>query len=71
MSKLYTADGVEIIDGLIVWDYNLDRGAVNLSRGWTEPNGDRWFHVNLFGGGHSLMNGERVRRRHPFTGEAA
>lgn len=62
-----TADGVEITDGLRVWDYNLRRGTVDLSRLGT----DGWFHVQTDEGGCSLMNAERVCVRHPFTRETA
>lgn len=66
-----TADGVEIVDGMTVWDHDLKRSVVNIGRtsfvywhGWFEmayPNGDR----------APIMNGERLRVRHPSTGEKA
>lgn len=58
-----TADGVEIVDGMRVWDYNLDAGVVDLSR--LDSGG--WFDVKTDGGGRSYMNAERVCVRHPFT----
>lgn len=62
-----TADGVEITDGMRVWDYNLDRGVVDLSRMGT----DGWFDVRTDTGGRSFMNAERICVRHPFTYEEA
>lgn len=63
-----TANGVEITDGLRVWDYNLDRGVVDLS----SLGSDGWFYVGLDDQrGRTLMNWERVTTRHPFTGELA
>lgn len=62
-----TADGVEITQGLRVWDYNLERGEVDL----THLDSQGWFDVNVDSGGRSYMNAERVCTRHPFTGERA
>lgn len=62
-----TADGIPIIDGMRVWDYNLRAGTVDLTR----LDSDGWFYVKTDDGGSSLMNAERVCVRHPFTGKAA
>lgn len=62
-----TADGHEITDGMRVWDYNLDRGTVDLSR----LDSQGWFDVVTDDRGKSYMNAERVCVRHPFTGERA
>jgi len=68
----HTANGVQITDGLAVWDYDLRAGRVDfhLSR-VTSPHFDGWFTVVHQGGGRSLMNGERLTTRHPFTGQPA
>ncbi|WP_460866590.1 ubiquitin family protein [Nocardioides pakistanensis] len=72
---LRTADGVEIVDGLAVWDYDLGRGTVRLPRdgynGVDSPTWDGWFDVVGDDGARTLMNGERVVTRHPVTREPA
>jgi hypothetical protein len=65
--EMKTADGVEITDGMRVWDYNLERGTVDLGR--LDDLG--WFDVRTDDGGRSYMNAERVCVRHPFTRESA
>lgn len=62
-----TSDGVEIVNGLRVWDYNLETGVVDL----THLDSGGWFDVVLDGGGKSYMNAERVCTRHPYTHESA
>jgi hypothetical protein len=74
LDSMRTADGVPIVDGLRVWDYNLDRGVVDLSNARRMVQyvpSDGWFDVRLDGGGKSLMNAERVVTRHPVTRETA
>jgi len=72
-----TIDGVEIVDGLRVWDYNLDIAVVdvvgtkayhaNHPEYW-----DGWFEMkDPDGNRSSTMNGERMWVRHPTTGEKA
>lgn len=66
--KMMTADGHEIVDGMAVWDYNLDPGYVDLKsiHKWDT---DGWFDVvDSEGRKVSLMNAERVCVRHPFSG---
>jgi hypothetical protein len=70
----YTADGVEIVDGLWVWDYDLHRGRVDFAAtlGLNSPHFDGWFRIRRHDTpGHSLMNGERLSTRHPATREPA
>jgi hypothetical protein len=62
-----TADGVEIVNGMRVWDYNLNAGTVDLSR--LDDMG--WFDVVTDHNGRSYMNAERVCVRHPFTNKEA
>lgn len=64
---MLTANGVEITDGLKVWDYNLEHGVVDL----TSLDSDGWFYVTEDNGARFLMNSERVTTRHPYTGEIA
>lgn len=78
-AKLYmlmpdrTSDGIEVVDGLRVWDYNMDVGAVDFST--TREIGsewfDGWYDVKLDKGGKSFMNGERLRTVHPFNHKPA
>lgn len=70
--RFVTADGVHIVDGLRVWDYDREPGTVDFAA--TEPERaywDGWFRVRRDAGGHSLMNGDRLAVRDPFTGEQA
>lgn len=74
LDRMRTADGVLITDGLRVWDYDLNRGVVDLSNARFMVKyapSDGWFNVRLDAGGRSLMNAERVCVRHPFTRESA
>jgi hypothetical protein len=61
-----TADRYLIIDGMVVWDYNLKVGTVDLKR----LGDDGWFHV-LVDGYRSLMNAERICVTNPFDGKVA
>ena len=50
--KAFTANGVQIVDGLRVFTNNLDRGTVDLSSAqweWYEGEGKHhlWFDVNV------------------------
>jgi hypothetical protein len=73
--KMFTADGVEIVDGLRVWTNNLDRATVIISdrfRPWAEKNENNghvegWFYVvldskngNAGGAGNQIMSESRV-----------
>lgn len=74
MDTYYTADGIEITDGLWVWDCDLRRGQVDFAQtiGFDSPHFDGWFRVRRYNApGHSLMNGERLTTRHPATREPA
>lgn len=66
--KAFTADNVEITDGMAVWDYNLRPGFVSLKY----LSDDGWFSVCAPGEVRaSTMNAERVWTRHPRTGDLA
>jgi hypothetical protein len=72
--KHYTADGVEIIDGLAVWDYNLRFGRVSFARtfGVESDDFDGWYAVVEPGRTHGdRFNGERMVTRHPFDRRSA
>jgi hypothetical protein len=58
-----TTDGYDIVQGLRVWDYNWDTGAIDLSylKAKEFAYSDPWFDVNTDKGGRSLMNADRVR----------
>lgn len=67
-----TADGVDIVDGLIVWTNEMRPGVVRLDRYRTSDDG--WFDVECppdgSGRGRRVMqNGERVATR--FEGRDA
>ena len=68
-----TVDGVEITDGLWVWDYDLDLSRVSLAdtTGMDSDHFDGWFGLWSFGGRRKLMNGERMVTVHPFTRQLA
>lgn len=74
-----TIDGVEIVDGLRVWDYDLRRSVVDVKgTAWADPTSEfhqywnGWFEMLApEGGRRSSMNGERMWVRHPTTGEPA
>lgn len=72
--NIYTADGVKIFDGLIVWDYDMRRGIVDLKNAYSKSSQlygwDGWFQVHAIGeddeilypGSYGkLMNDVRVR----------
>ncbi len=73
MNRWKTIDGHQIVDGLRVWDYNLDRSIVDVAASRAESeywNG--WFEMRSpEGKRRSSMNGERMWVRHPTTGEKA
>jgi hypothetical protein len=73
-AKWRTANGMRIVDGLRVWDYDLQAGTVDLAKtfgSYFQPgvsHWDGWFYVLVDGDKrHSLMNGERMTTVHPFT----
>lgn len=63
-----TANGVEIVEGLRVWDNNLRRVVVGKADrydiGWYDM-------LTVEGGRSSMMNGDRMTTVHPSTGERA
>ncbi|MGV8846511.1 hypothetical protein [Tessaracoccus sp.] len=72
-----TANGVHLVDGLRVWDYDLELGTVSMARRFTE-NGEVWFHVFTDGDSArgedrlgTLMSESRVATLSPFTREPA
>lgn len=68
----YTADGVALVEGLRVWDNNLERVIVRLTGSWVEY-GRLWFDTSKADSGlpSHFMSNDRVTTRHPFTGEQA
>jgi len=75
--KAFTADRVEIVQGLRVFTNNLDRGTVDLSRAeweWHGPEGKHhlWFDVvtefdykgNRSGGARVMQSDDRVATRY-------
>jgi hypothetical protein len=75
VQKYFTADGVEITDGLVVWDYDMDLSRVSLAdtTGMDSPWGfDGWFGLRTVSDNRrKLMNGERMVTVHPFTRQRA
>jgi hypothetical protein len=72
--KWLTANGVRVVDGLRVWDYDLKSGTVDFAKTFGDhfqpgvSYWDGWFYVLVDGDGrHSLMNGDRMTTVHPFT----
>lgn len=69
--RFRTADGVEITDGLRVWDNDLRSGVVDFAAcPINHAYWDGWFAIKHDEGGYSMVNGERMTTRHPFTREA-
>lgn len=74
MQEYFTADGTEITDGLIVWNYyDMVVGKVDFRQSYADsPHFDGWFQiVDNTGRRVSLVNGERMSMRHPFTKQSA
>ena len=72
LSKTHTLDGVEVVPGLRVWDYNLRVRVVSEDFA-READGDPWYRMidpetGRYG---SDMNPSRMWRYHPSTGRAA
>lgn len=65
----FTIDGVEITEGMRVWNYDLRVSVV----GKPDPcYGEGWFDMRSPEGGRmSAMNGERMWFYHPRTGQPA
>jgi len=73
VSQTHTLDGVEVVPGLRVWDYDLRRRVVGevSSR---EADGDPWYVMRAVDAPDlrgSDMNPSRMWVRHPSTGEVA
>jgi hypothetical protein len=73
--RYLTADGVEITEGLAVWNYDLRLSTVRIAGTWADPENefhkywDGWFDMqSVTGERMSSMNGERMSTVHPFTG---
>jgi hypothetical protein len=74
ISKTHTLDGVEVVPGLRVWDYDLNVrvvGSIAYREGTTkdDPLGDPWFHMinpETMARG-SDMNPSRMWFYHPST----
>ena len=75
MDKYWTVDGVEITDGLVVWDYDLDLSRVSFAdtTGMDSTWGfDGWFGLRTVADNRrKLMNGERMVTVHPSTRQRA
>ena len=54
-----TIDGVTVVEGLRVIDYNFDKGEVH-SVDHIANDGTPWFNITLDKGGRSLMDGLRL-----------
>lgn len=78
-TRYFTADRVEIKDGLIVWDYDLKLSQVKVEGTRADPTDenhewwDGWFDMRdpTTGDRMSVMNGERMTTVHPYTRESA
>jgi hypothetical protein len=68
-----TIDGVEVVPGLKVWDYDLNAAVVVVGpKKWSSPNGATWYYMAKVDGSWSpMMDVSRMWRRHPRTGEVA
>ena len=76
-----TANGVNIVPGLRVWDNDLKLGTVldkapHMERNYNPSNGPvypaagsltPWFHVQVDGGHADSFDGSRMTTVHPFT----
>lgn len=63
-----TADGATIVEGMPVWDNNLDLVLVGTPDRYDEG----WYNTLTPAGDNAGMaNGERMAARHPFTGRTA
>jgi len=73
ISFTHTLDGVEVVPGLKVWDYDLRRRIAAAPVSHTESNGDQWWIMidPETGRRGSIMNPSRMWVRHPSTGERA
>ena len=73
MATHNTADRVEIVDGLKVWDNDLHLMRVDFALSRVDsPYFDGWFTtVSPNGSSRGYSNGERMATVHPFTGQSA
>lgn len=64
--RFRTLDGMFIVDGLRVWDYDLRAGTVCFSESRIDSEyWDGWFAILRDDGPQVVMNGERLWTRHP------
>jgi hypothetical protein len=68
-----TIDGVEVVAGLRVWDYDLRRAIVGEPHKWGNPSEPTWYDMTSAATGlrSSSMDAKRMWFRHPTTGEKA
>lgn len=67
-TRFYTDDGVFITNGLRVWNNDLAPCAVWVAGSGTDTDTwDGWFQTITDTGAITLLNGERMVTRHPFT----
>lgn len=72
ISKTHTLDGVEVVPGLRVWDYDLRPRIVGEIR-FKEADGDPWYNMidpSIMATAKE-MNPSRMWFRHPTTQEKA
>ena len=67
-------NGIDVVNGMRVWDYDLEPGTVVIDERARPDHEhhkfwDGWFHVLTDTGNRKLMNGPRMWVHHPHTGE--
>ena len=68
----FTLDGVRIVEGLRVWDYNLNRAVVGKPLPHGNPAERTWYDMKTVEGQRSsMMDGSRMWVKHPFDGDIA
>jgi hypothetical protein len=67
-----TIDGVPVVEGMLVWDYDLRRAVVGPPQKWGNPAEPTWYDMRTPDGERSsMMDASRMWHRHPSTGEVA
>lgn len=64
--KTYTIDGVEVIPGLRVWNYNLEADEVLHKDEYGNPYESEWWITDK-----GIFDGARMWAFHPTTGARA